>query len=54
MVVNIGDFGMSRDVYSTDYYKVTVLDVHTDKTVSLYVQVILNVSTRRCFHVIII
>ena len=24
MVVKIGDFGMSRDVYSTDYYKVTL------------------------------
>ena len=24
LVVKIGDFGMSRDVYATDYYKVTV------------------------------
>jgi len=42
MVVKIGDFGMSRDVYSTDYYKVTltVLDVHPDRTVSLYVHVL--------------
>lgn len=27
MVVKIGDFGMSRDVYSTDYYKVQVIEL---------------------------
>jgi len=24
LVVKIGDFGMSRDIYSTDYYKVSI------------------------------
>lgn len=27
MVVKIGDFGMSRDVYSTDYYKVNFFEL---------------------------
>lgn len=27
IVVKIGDFGMSRDVYSTDYYRVSMLTV---------------------------
>lgn len=26
MVVKIGDFGMSRDVYSTDYYRVSIMN----------------------------
>lgn len=26
LLVKIGDFGMSRDVYSTDYYRVSILD----------------------------
>lgn len=29
LVVKIGDFGMSRDVYSTDYYRVSVLQIRT-------------------------
>lgn len=28
LVVKIGDFGMSRDIYSTDYYRVRVLGPH--------------------------
>ncbi|CAI9541255.1 unnamed protein product [Staurois parvus] len=27
LLVKIGDFGMSRDVYSTDYYRVSLLFV---------------------------
>lgn len=34
MIVKIGDFGMSRDVYSTDYYRVSTR-VRTDRTLKL-------------------
>lgn len=27
LLVKIGDFGMSRDVYSTDYYRVSILEL---------------------------
>lgn len=27
LLVKIGDFGMSRDVYSSDYYRVRILDI---------------------------
>lgn len=27
LLVKIGDFGMSRDVYSSDYYRVSILDI---------------------------
>lgn len=30
LLVKIGDFGMSRDVYSTDYYRVRQLQWHSD------------------------
>ena len=29
LLVKIGDFGMSRDVYSTDYYRVSILIIFT-------------------------
>lgn len=35
MIVKIGDFGMSRDVYSTDYYRVSTR-VRTDLTLELF------------------
>lgn len=30
LLVKIGDFGMSRDVYSTDYYRVSLLEKYTE------------------------
>lgn len=30
LLVKIGDFGMSRDVYSTDYYRVRQIQRHSD------------------------
>lgn len=34
LLVKIGDFGMSRDVYSTDYYRVSFLVFHFFLSVS--------------------
>ena len=41
LVVKIGDFGMSRDIYSTDYYRVSGSSAHP---LSLFLSLYVNIS----------
>lgn len=42
LIVKIGDFGMSRDVYSTDYYRVSDLLIHVHVLSSVFNPICVN------------
>ena len=48
LLVKIGDFGMSRDIYSTDYYRVRRISLFSCKTLKLNTTL---TQDSRCFEI---